>query len=176
VEPAAAPSTEPLPPKPVNWSFDGPFGVYDRAALQRGFQVYKEVCSACHALTHIVPQSWRARRPGLSEDRVRARRRYRYRPVPTNRTHRQYIRPTADARRHLRRLRAAAVPQRTGDAAAPQRRASPDLSLIVRARAGHADYAIPFSPVLDSDLQPTSVWRGHGYLHFPGHQIAMPHL
>jgi ubiquinol-cytochrome c reductase cytochrome c1 subunit len=32
------------------WSFDGPFGTYDRAAVQRGFQVYKEVCSACHGL------------------------------------------------------------------------------------------------------------------------------
>ena len=31
-----------------HWSFDGVFGTYDRAALQRGFQVYKEVCSACH--------------------------------------------------------------------------------------------------------------------------------
>jgi ubiquinol-cytochrome c reductase cytochrome c1 subunit len=32
-----------------HWSFDGIFGTYDRAELQRGFQVYKEVCSVCHA-------------------------------------------------------------------------------------------------------------------------------
>ena len=36
-----------------HWSFDGVFGTYDRAALQRGFQVYKEVCSACHAVQAI---------------------------------------------------------------------------------------------------------------------------
>jgi ubiquinol-cytochrome c reductase cytochrome c1 subunit len=36
-----------------HWSFDGVFGTYDRAALQRGFQVYKEVCSACHAVKEL---------------------------------------------------------------------------------------------------------------------------
>jgi len=37
------------PPK-MGWSFAGPFGHYDRAQLQRGYQVYKEVCSACHSM------------------------------------------------------------------------------------------------------------------------------
>lgn len=41
------------PPKTVAWSFDGPFGQYDKASLQRGFQVYKEVCSACHSLNLV---------------------------------------------------------------------------------------------------------------------------
>src|SRR5438270_10855270 len=36
-----------------HWSFEGPFGTYDRAALQRGFQVYKEICSACHAVKEL---------------------------------------------------------------------------------------------------------------------------
>src|ERR1700759_1396359 len=49
-----AANTHALPPKDVTFSFDGPFGTYDRGALQRGFQVYKEVCSACHALNHIA--------------------------------------------------------------------------------------------------------------------------
>src|ERR1700720_3762586 len=35
------------------WSFDGVFGTYDRASAQRGFQVYKEVCSACHPVKHL---------------------------------------------------------------------------------------------------------------------------
>jgi cytochrome c1 len=46
--------SEQLPPKPEHWSFEGPFGLYDRAALQRGFQVYKEVCSACHSLNLVA--------------------------------------------------------------------------------------------------------------------------
>jgi ubiquinol-cytochrome c reductase cytochrome b/c1 subunit len=32
------------------WSFSGPFGLYDQAQLQRGFKVYREVCSSCHSL------------------------------------------------------------------------------------------------------------------------------
>jgi ubiquinol-cytochrome c reductase cytochrome c1 subunit len=40
------------PPK-VDWSFEGPFGVFDQASVQRGFQVYREVCSACHTMEHL---------------------------------------------------------------------------------------------------------------------------
>ncbi|MBA5775741.1 cytochrome c1 [Stappia sp. F7233] len=36
------------------WSFSGPFGTYDRAQLQRGFKIYKEVCSSCHALKFVA--------------------------------------------------------------------------------------------------------------------------
>src|ERR1700733_11104079 len=46
--------TKRLPVKNADFSFEGPFGTYDQAALQRGFQVYKEVCSACHGLNHIA--------------------------------------------------------------------------------------------------------------------------
>lgn len=35
------------------WSFSGFTGQFDRAQLQRGFQVYKEICSNCHALKHL---------------------------------------------------------------------------------------------------------------------------
>ncbi|WP_342361219.1 cytochrome c1 [Terrarubrum flagellatum] len=39
----------PEPPQ-QSWSFSGPFGKFDRAQLQRGFKVYREVCSTCHSL------------------------------------------------------------------------------------------------------------------------------
>jgi len=38
------------PPKPLHLASDGPFGRFDKRQLQRGFQVYSEVCSACHSL------------------------------------------------------------------------------------------------------------------------------
>lgn len=41
-------------PEPVAWSFNGPFGTFDRNQLQRGFQVYREVCSACHSLKLVA--------------------------------------------------------------------------------------------------------------------------
>jgi len=37
----------------VDWGFKGMFGTYDRAAMQRGYQVYREVCAACHSLEHL---------------------------------------------------------------------------------------------------------------------------
>jgi cytochrome c1 len=43
-----------IPPKVESFSFDGPFDHYDRASLQRGFQVYKEVCSACHSMNRVA--------------------------------------------------------------------------------------------------------------------------
>ena len=43
-----------LKPKEVAFSFQGPMGKYDRQQLQRGFQVYKEVCSACHSLKFVA--------------------------------------------------------------------------------------------------------------------------
>lgn len=36
------------------WSFSGPFGTYDRAQMQRGFQVYREICSSCHSLDLVA--------------------------------------------------------------------------------------------------------------------------
>ncbi|ARR55487.1 cytochrome c1 [Rhizorhabdus wittichii DC-6] len=43
-----------LHPKEVSFASDGPLGKFDRQQLQRGFQVYKEVCSACHSLHQVA--------------------------------------------------------------------------------------------------------------------------
>ncbi len=39
-----------LKPKQLKWEFDGFFGRFDKSSIQRGFQVYKEVCSSCHGM------------------------------------------------------------------------------------------------------------------------------
>ena len=49
---AAGGSAYPL--KKYDWPHAGPFGKFDKAALQRGLQVYKEVCSACHSLNMVA--------------------------------------------------------------------------------------------------------------------------
>ena len=55
------------------FSFEGPFGTYDQMQLQRGLQVYTEICSACHGLRYVP---FRALGydggPHLPEDQVRA--------------------------------------------------------------------------------------------------------
>src|ERR1700753_2243538 len=66
-------STTRLEPKAQKFSFEGPFGTYDRGALQRGFQVYKEVCSTCHSLDHIAFHDLdEAGGPGFSEAQAKA--------------------------------------------------------------------------------------------------------
>ena len=59
-----------LEPKAAHFASDGPFGKFDRAQLQRGFQVYKEVCSACHSLKFVAFRDLRDL--GYSEAEVKA--------------------------------------------------------------------------------------------------------
>src|SRR3546814_17239782 len=51
--PASAAGEGPALPQ-MDWSFSGPFGTYDRHALQRGLQVYRAVCSTCHSLKYVA--------------------------------------------------------------------------------------------------------------------------
>jgi cytochrome c1 len=50
--PASAAAKGPQPER-QNWSFAGAFGTFDRAQLQRGFKVYREVCAACHSVNRL---------------------------------------------------------------------------------------------------------------------------
>ena len=67
----AAPTHFPiLLPEPQEWSFAGIFGKYDTAQLQRGFQVYKEVCANCHSMKlRRLPPSRRGGRPAFHRGR-----------------------------------------------------------------------------------------------------------
>ncbi|MFE3836782.1 cytochrome c1 [Pseudogemmobacter sonorensis] len=57
----------------VTFSFEGPFGKYDQLQLQRGLQVYTEVCSACHGLKFVPIRTLAdADGPGIPADQVRA--------------------------------------------------------------------------------------------------------
>jgi ubiquinol-cytochrome c reductase cytochrome c1 subunit len=50
---AAFAATTQATPKDVHWSFEGPFGRFDQEQLQRGYKVYHDVCSSCHAM-HLM--------------------------------------------------------------------------------------------------------------------------
>ncbi|PHQ70467.1 MAG: cytochrome c1 [Paracoccus sp.] len=57
----------------ISFSFEGPFGKYDQFQLQRGLQVYTEVCSACHGMKFVSIRSLADEGgPALPEDQVRA--------------------------------------------------------------------------------------------------------
>ena len=60
-------------PSKVDWSFKGITGKFDRASLQRGFQVYKEVCSSCHSMQYLSYRNLgEAGGPEFSEQEVKA--------------------------------------------------------------------------------------------------------
>ena len=57
----------------IDFSFDGPFGSYDQNQLQRGLQVYTEICAACHGLQYVpIRTLGDDGGPALPEDQVRA--------------------------------------------------------------------------------------------------------
>ena len=59
--------------KDYAFSFEGPFGSFDQNQLQRGLQIYTEVCSACHGLQYVPLRTLSAEDgPGIPEDQVRA--------------------------------------------------------------------------------------------------------
>ncbi|WP_274426547.1 cytochrome c1 [Chelativorans sp. YIM 93263] len=57
-------------PEELSWSFSGPFGTYDKGQLQRGFKVYRQVCSSCHGLNLVAFRTLEDL--GYSEEQVRA--------------------------------------------------------------------------------------------------------
>lgn len=71
--PAAASETAGVETKFLPWSFGGIFGTYDRNQLQRGFQVFQEVCSSCHSANLLAFRNLSEDGgPGYSEAQVKA--------------------------------------------------------------------------------------------------------
>ena len=117
------------------WSFDGIFGTFDRAALQRGFQVYKEVCSACHSMNLLAYRNLAG--IGFTEDEVKAiAARFR---SPTGRTTsgEMFERPGQPSDTFQ-----PPFPNEQAARAANNGALPPDLSLIAKAREGGPDYVV----------------------------------
>ena len=71
--PGAALAAEEAHLENVSFSYEGPFGTYDRLQLQRGFQVFHEVCAACHGLQYLSFRELRgATGPAFPEEQVKA--------------------------------------------------------------------------------------------------------
>ncbi len=139
----ATQSTAPQAPKDVQWSFEGPFGVYDQAELQRGFQVYKEVCSACHNLSHVAFHALsEPGGPGFTDAQMKAiAASYKIPAGPNDKG------DTVDANGNpLMRPGTPAdyfpgpFPNEEAARAANNGALPPDLSMIVKARAGGPQY------------------------------------
>ena len=140
----ASASTHALEPKDEAFSFEGPFGKFDRASLQRGYKVYQEVCSACHSMNLVYYRNLAQKGGPFYSEKY---------PNPNNSPYAKALAAqamvadldpdTGDAIQrkatpadHFR----APFPNEIAAKAANGGAAPPDLSVIVKAREGGARY------------------------------------
>jgi cytochrome c1 len=165
--PALAVSEAPPPPK-VDWSFNGLFGTFDRAQLQRGYQVYTEVCHACHGLQFMAFRNLQD--IGFTPEQVeQLASQFEVQDGPNDEGD-MFMRP-AKASDHIPSPFANEQAARFANNGAYP----PDQSLIIEARKGGADY-IHGLLIGYRDPPPEGVQLGEGMYYneyFPGHQIAM---
>ena len=119
-------------PKDVSWQHQGIFGTFDRAQLQRGFQVYKEVCAACHGLRLVAFRTLEDL--GYSDAQVKAIA-AEYEVADLDDIGEPIMRTALPSDR-----KPSPYPNDRAAAAANNNAIPPDLSLIVKARAGHEAY------------------------------------
>ncbi|MDI3308680.1 MAG: cytochrome c1 [Acetobacteraceae bacterium] len=152
----------------ANFSFEGLFGTFDRAAAQRGFQVYKEVCSACHSMHQLYYRN--LRELGLSEAQVRAIAATVEVQDGPNDEGQMYDRPGRPSDRFR-----SPFPNEQAARAANNGALPPDLSVITKAREGGADYIYALLTGYSDPPAGVTLMEGMHYnKYFPGHQIAMP--
>lgn len=165
--PARAQEEAPPPPHQP-WSFEGVFGTYDMAAAQRGFQVYKEVCSACHPVKHLYFRD--LTELGYTEDQVKGiAAQYKVTDGPNDQG--QMFERPARPSDHI----PGPFPNDEAARAANNGALPPDLSLITLARDGGPDYVFA---IVNGFVNPPAGFKvneGNYYNeYFPGHQIKMP--
>jgi len=149
------------------FSFDGIFGTYDRASAQRGFQVYKEVCAACHGMRLVAYRN--LSELGLTQAQVEAiAAQFQITDGP-NDEGQMFERPGRPSDRFRRPF-----PNEAAAAAANNGKAPPDLSVMAKARAGGADYLFALLTGYEDPPPGFVLADGAHYNKFyPGHAIAM---
>ncbi len=150
------------------WSFQGFFGTYDRAAQQRGFQVYNEVCAACHGLRLLSYRHLAG--IGFDEEQIKAIAAEKTVLDGPNEAGEMFERPARPSDRIL-----SPFPNDQAARAANNGALPPDLSLIAKARVGGPDYLHALQVGYVEPPADFALLDGMSYnAYFPGHQIAMP--
>ena len=154
---------------PAGWPHAGMTGTFDRAALQRGFQVYKQVCAACHSLKLVSYRN--LEEIGFSEAQVKAVAAEVQVTDGPNDQGEMFQRPARPSDRFVGPFANDQAARAANNGALP-----PDLSLMIKARHGHEDYV--YSLLTGFNLTPPpeeTIAQGMYYNpYFPGRQIAMP--
>jgi ubiquinol-cytochrome c reductase cytochrome c1 subunit len=164
----AARAQEVVEPPKQSWGFNGPFGGFDLAAVQRGFAVYSQVCSACHSMTLLHYRDLSG--IGLTPDQIKAVAASVQVPMGLDDQGQPIEGPGTPASQFR-----SPFPNEKAARAALNGALPPDLSLIFNAREGHGDYIYALltgygDPPANMTMQPGMNYNKY----FPGHQIAMP--
>jgi ubiquinol-cytochrome c reductase cytochrome c1 subunit len=161
-----------------HWSFDGFFGKFDQAQLKRGFQVYKDVCSACHSMNLMSYRNLsQPGGPGFTDDEVKNIAASVQVSDGPNDAGDMFDRPGKPSDRFKAPFANDQAARAANNGALP-----PDMSLLARSRAGKgffgyegADY---IHAILNGYKTPPAGFKlqdGMNYNeYFRGHQIAMP--
>lgn len=153
-------------PIPQHWSFKTPLGTFDKKELQRGFQVYKEVCAACHGINQLRFRE--LEKIGFTKDQVKA--------LAASYT----VKEEEDADEEER-------PGRPGDRVpspfSSEKKAREanggaypvDLSLITKGRGQGPDYLYALLTGYEPCPKDVTLFEGRSYNpYFQGGQISMP--
>ena len=156
------------PPKQMDWPFDGITGKFDFQTIQRGFQVYREVCAACHSIKLLYYRN--LKNIGFSENEIKEiAKNYMVKDGPNDQGD-MFERPAAPSDHFVGPYPNEQAARASNNGAYP-----PDLSLMIKARQDGPNYL--YSLLTGYQTPPVDVKVPDGLyynLYYPSRQIAMP--
>lgn len=157
-------------PENMSWTFEGPFGTFDRAQLQRGFKVYREVCASCHGINKIFFRNlYQEGGPEFVEEAAKTIAADYLVVDGPNADGEMFERPAVLSDRFP-----PPFPNEQAARAAMGGSYPPDLSVIVKARKNGADYLHALLTGYEDEPADMEMREGMYYNpYFPGEQIAM---
>ena len=140
----------------VDWSFKGLFGTYDRGSLQRGYQIYTEVCASCHSMKYLSYRNLNEKGgPEFSLDQTKAiAASFDVIDGPNN-DGEMFERPGRLSDKFVMPYENVKAAQAANGGAYP-----PDMSVLVKARSGGPDYI--YSLLLGYEDPPSGVILDEG--------------
>ncbi len=152
-----------------DWSFSGAFGTYDKAAMQRGYKIYREVCSSCHAMKRVYFRNLEAL--GYNEAQIKnIAAEYTVINKEPNDEGEMFERPALPSDAFISPFANDNAAKYANGGALP-----PDLSLITKARRNGSNYVHALitgyveHPPHGEEVADGQYWNTY----FPGHKLSM---
>lgn len=161
-------ATSALHPKQLKWEFEGFFGRFDRQSIQRGYQVYKEVCASCHGMKLFSYRN--LLNAGFTEDEVKQTASDYIVIDGPNEDGDMFERPALPSDKFVSPFDNDNAARAVNGGALP-----PDLSLMVKARPDGANYVYSLLRGYEKAPEEFELTEGKYYNpYFEGRQISMP--